>query len=611
MPALRPWPMTCRPLPACACAFACWFACLAFPSSGQALPLPPRPVDAMPGGEFVRSLSNLSLVEREERIVAQVLLGNVPGFWRVFCSVTVTPVTAGRTNTATFQVAPDYLAIGSDADYFLAPLTPGSAQQLADRLDCSLPTRKMVDAIYAAATLKLAPSNLPPSAAMTTVSVFARHNEIVRRQRSQHLEKLPPGTLIAGHKKDVVVTPRLAHAPGKVAIYGWHRLDGTPIQPLYLGHTQTWVDYSHGLRLVQQRLTVNGVTSTIAQVLADPALAPLLSDEGTYSSPRYPATNAAPTRALATNDAPSAFAGFQPGPHLGEQTLTFTHEPGVRIHLNAPARETFTTNKPVQLIFYALPNGNTIEQTIGKKLQPGDDWHYDLQHIGAQTRFLRDLLPDRAIVVAYLEAAEKSWPAWRKKHDPANRLIPGVLARVTDRFKEFPRRLTLNGHSGGGSFIFGYLNAIERVPGEVERIAFLDSDYAYDPAQGHADKLAAWLKSADAPCLSVLAYHDDIARLNGKPFVSVTGGTWYRSHLMQTNLAAHFAFTSARAGDLEHHTALGGRVEFLLHTNPDRAILHTVQVEKNGFIHSLLSGTPQENRGYRYFGPRAYDQWIH
>ena len=91
----------------------------------------------------------------------------------------------------------------------------------------------------------------------------------------------------------------------------------------------------------------------------------------------------------------------------------------------------------------------------------------------------------------------------------------------------------------------------------------------------------------------------------------MTGGTWYRSHLMRTNLAAHFAFTSARAGDFEHHTALSGRVEFLLHTNPDRAILHTVQVEKNGFIHSLLSGTPQENRGYRYFGPRAYDPWIH
>jgi hypothetical protein len=105
----------------------------------------------------------------------------------------------------------------------------------------------------------------------------------------------------------------------------------------------------------------------------------------------------------------------------------------------------------------------------------------------------------------------------------------------------------------------------------------------------------------------VLAYHDDIARLDGKPFVSATGGTWYRSHLMQTNLAAHFTFESETRGGIEKHIALGGRIQFLLHTNPDRAILHTVQVEKNGFIQSLLSGTRQEGRGYLYFGPRAYE----
>src|ERR1700759_4602726 len=41
------------------------------------------------------------------------------------------------------------------------------------------------------------------------------------------------------------------------------------------------------------------------------------------------------------------------------------------------------------LVLYALPNGNTTEQTIGHLLKPGDDWHYDSQHIGAQTAFIR------------------------------------------------------------------------------------------------------------------------------------------------------------------------------------------------------------------------------
>ena len=46
--------------------------------------------------------------------------------------------------------------------------------------------------------------------------------------------------------------------------------------------------------------------------------------------------------------------------------------------------------------------------------------------------------------------------------------------------------------------------------------------------------------------------------------------------------------------------------------NPDRKILHTVQVERNGFIHSLVCGTTNENRGYEYFvgGTFTYDRWI-
>jgi hypothetical protein len=47
-----------------------------------------------------------------------------------------------------------------------------------------------------------------------------------------------------------------------------------------------------------------------------------------------------------------------------------------------------------------------------------------------------------------------------------------------------------------------------------------------------------------------------------------------------------------------------------LKENPERKILHTVQVERNGFIHALVTGTPNENRGYEYYGERAYARWI-
>jgi hypothetical protein len=34
------------------------------------------------------------------------------------------------------------------------------------------------------------------------------------------------------------------------------------------------------------------------------------------------------------------------------------------------------------------------------------------------------------------------------------------------------------------------------------------------------------------------------------------------------------------------------------------------KLERNGFIHAMLIGTPLENHGYEYFGERAYSQWI-
>jgi len=61
---------------------------------------------------------------------------------------------------------------------------------------------------------------------------------------------------------------------------------------------------------------------------------------------------------------------------------------------------------------------------------------------------------------------------------------------------------------------------------------------------------------------------------------------------------------------LEECLALNGRIEFLLKQNPEIKILHTIQVERNGFIHSLVSGTTNEAKGYEYLGPRGYTRWI-
>ena len=293
---------------------------------------------------------------------------------------------------------------------------------------------------------------------------------------------------------------------------------------------------------------------------------------------------------------------------FGERNVTLHFDPGVRVVINRSAG--FDSGKPVRLVLYALPGGNTIEQTIGRSIQAGDPFHFDIQHIGAQTRWLRQHLGDANLVVVYLECAERSWPAWRKKHDPDDRRIARLVDALRGNFPGQPVFITLTGHSGGGSFTFGYLNGVGQIPNDIERIAFLDSNYAYDAAKGHLAKFSAWLTGPQNPHLCVLAYHDSIAMLNGRTFVSEAGGTWGRSLAMQADLEKTLPFQRDVDTDWQRFTALDGRVKFFLRENRNKALLHTRLVEFNGFIHAMLTGTDLENRDYEYFGPRVYGEWI-
>ena len=70
----------------------------------------------------------------------------MPSFLKKFTAVPVslTDSATGKTIKATYYVAPDNLAVGTDADWARVPLTPMAAQRVADSLGCFLPTRKMV-----------------------------------------------------------------------------------------------------------------------------------------------------------------------------------------------------------------------------------------------------------------------------------------------------------------------------------------------------------------------------------------------------------------------------------------------------------------------------------
>ncbi len=65
------------------------------------------------------------------------------------------------------------------------------------------------------------------------------------------------------------------------------KLDGKPIQPLYTGHVNWYVDYSHGNRLVYRTIYVNKKPMDYTEVLKDTTLQRILCDEEYCDCYRY------------------------------------------------------------------------------------------------------------------------------------------------------------------------------------------------------------------------------------------------------------------------------------------------------------------------------------
>ncbi len=239
------------------------------------LALPQRQNTAITGSELYKQIGALNWKEREPIIVREILNGNVPGFIKrlVPVHVTATDTATGKIINATFFVTADYLMVGSNKNFARVPLTAFAAQQIADSLHCFLPTRKMVNDIYVAAKVKLEP--VPLFAYRDSAITFYHHHLIIEGQRQNRKG------LIAGIKKDVVISSKITAdaKPNRLAIYGWHKLDGKPIQPLYTGHVNWYVDYSHGVRLVYETIIINGKKYNYKEVLQHPVFKQLLCDE--------------------------------------------------------------------------------------------------------------------------------------------------------------------------------------------------------------------------------------------------------------------------------------------------------------------------------------------
>ena len=241
--------------------------------------IPPRQRFAPTGSEFADRVSGMDEKEREQAILEQLFQGNLPDFLRSLKPVCLQcQLPDGRTVSGTVFVMSDYLSIGSDEDFLRIPMNLHTAAAIASQFGFTLPTPKIVDAIYDQSAYHFKPQPLTPGPQMRSTSYYQVHDQKIKEQCM--LASIPQGELVSGHKKDVVITNRLLQRQGKIAIYGWHQYAGAPIQPLSTVHGSSYADYSHGIRLVSDTVLIAGKPQSIFEVIEDPKLAKVFSAEG-------------------------------------------------------------------------------------------------------------------------------------------------------------------------------------------------------------------------------------------------------------------------------------------------------------------------------------------
>lgn len=230
--------------------------------------------------EIKAKIINRTGSRRETEILIAANNGFIPNFMKPenFTKITLTR----GTDTLEYFVCNEYFSVGTDDDYLVMPCSPKTLLGLLESLDCSLPTPMMVTQIYQNANFKIPakPQRPVPGESITSTRLMVSIDDAIKVERTK--KSISTNVLVAGHKKDVVLTNTLMRKEnkGNVAIFGWYYSDGKRIQGLNpKDHTVDYVDYSHGLRFVHNKCKLNGVDTTLQAIYAHPVHCLFLHDE--------------------------------------------------------------------------------------------------------------------------------------------------------------------------------------------------------------------------------------------------------------------------------------------------------------------------------------------
>jgi hypothetical protein len=243
------------------------------------------------GVRFLELTKDKTIQDRDRIATNLAIKGNFPSYLRRFVPIKVEQ----GGNILIYKVMPNFLEIGnSEDDAVIWPFTGPSAQKIADTFDCILPTAKMSKQIWKQAKIKLpakplsgmistidnttySPEQFIQSKHMTSNNGIAFHNKVIHRQLQNM--NYQPGDLIAGSKKDVVVSNDLL-GKNRLGLHGLYNSIGEPIQKGSLTvHDLNHLEYSQGIRLIDRQAILNGKNvDLLTDVLQSKEYAYLVND---------------------------------------------------------------------------------------------------------------------------------------------------------------------------------------------------------------------------------------------------------------------------------------------------------------------------------------------
>jgi len=224
--------------------------------------VPERPTEARAASQMVTYLLAQGVsfgIVRERFLTEEYLRGNIPSFMR-----TLYPLELQRPDGRPMVIysLPDFLCLGSDDDFVHTPMSPRTAQRIANEWGLILGTPEMEDARRAYFPQKLsframAPPRFPRNASMMSTERWPIHTKWFLDDMEK--EGYEIGKPVTGHKKGLITHPWLADWGFKYCgIHGAYY--GKSNKPIHVfekeakAHITNYNDYSHGVVLYHPKV---------------------------------------------------------------------------------------------------------------------------------------------------------------------------------------------------------------------------------------------------------------------------------------------------------------------------------------------------------------------